>query len=87
MYPNAAQKKLTVNKWMQGHHREGHHAHIPSSSSCEKNMEKNIINLLNYKSHMMSKLSENWIQYENGLLIDEKIYYIKSAPVVFNSLA
>lgn len=41
---------------MQGHHSEGLHAHIPSSSSCEKNMEKNIINLLNYKSHTVSVL-------------------------------
>lgn len=37
---NTMQQKLTVDKWIKGHHGDVRHAHIPSSSSCEKNMWK-----------------------------------------------
>lgn len=75
---------------MQGHHGDGHHAHIPSSSSCEKNMgEKTHRHYTSYNIHFtcypyfMSKLSENWI-YVALVLLDKTIYYTKSGSVVMS---
>ncbi len=78
------QQKLTVDKWMQGYHGDGHHAHIPSSSSCEKNMGKIrvVIQLLTINLHVKNCMHVA----ETGFLLDQSIYQTNAGSVAMSTL-